>query len=261
MLTASAAHAGGFDRGGVNIDLLYSEKRVTSEVGVTHVMPQRTITNVQRGSNEAVAPAIQSGVAGQIGTLIGSNDPAVIGAFIANPANAGTVATVTAGVTAAVTSNPAFAPANSQSISVNSDFTVPRAGLKIGFTDDAACLGTYTEPFGADANYGTGNAYSASTVAFSIDTRDYGLTCSYRFAGPELGIGQSFFRVIGGISYQELEGFQSRQRFLDFANAGIPTVGGVTNTQVSARSTCPVMLSATALVQPSKFRRSPFAPS
>lgn len=231
-LLAGAAHAGGFDRGGVNIDLLFSEERVTSEVTGTYVSPQRTIENVQRGANDAIP-------AGVVGALIGGapgngflpsdpTNPALVTseaqAFLAaNPA-------VAAALTQAVAANPAFAPASAASLDVDSDFFVPRISLKVGLTDDAACLATYTEPFGADAEYGTGNAFSASTVAFSIDTRDYGLTCSYRFAGPELGIGQSHFRIIGGVSYQELEGFQSRQRFLDFANAGIASVGGVGNT-------------------------------
>lgn len=230
---AGTASAGGFDRGGVNIDLLYSQERIASEAGVTHVMPQRTIENVTRGGNEAipagVVGALIAGAPGN-GFVPTSMNPTVVQqqaqAFLANPANAATAQ----GLTLAVSGNAAFAPQTAQSIAVDSDYTVPRLGFKMNLTEQAACLGTYTEPFGADANYGLNNAYSPSTVAFAIDTRDYGLTCSYQFMGPELGIGQSYFRVIGGVSYQELEGFQSRQRFLDFANAGIGSVGGVTNT-------------------------------
>lgn len=231
----SSAYAGGFDRGGVNIDLLYSDERIDTEVTATYVMPQRTIENVQRGANEAInagvsqalAPAtFAAGITGpgelpsaaQIAQFVALN-PAVNG-----PVVAGAQAAVVAGYTGAG-GNPA--PASTAAIGVDNDFFVPRVGLKVGFTDDVACLGTYSEPYGADASYGLNNAYSPSTVDFSVDTRDLGLTCSYRFMGPQFSRGQSYFRVIGGVSYQELDGFQSRQRFLDFAPLG--GVGGVTN--------------------------------
>ena len=217
---AGAAQAGGFDRGGVNIDLIFSGERVAADASVTHVMPQRTIKNVQRQTNEAV----DAGASQQVAPLV------VAGGF----APPGTTNPSSAQVQAWINSNPAVnggrgTPAFTQSINVEGDYTVPRFSFKVGLTDDLACLATYSEPFGADANYGLNNAYSPSATEFSIDTRDYGLTCSYQFAGPELGIGQSYFRVIGGVSYQELDGFQARQRFLDFAQAGQATVGGVTN--------------------------------
>ena len=229
----SAAQAGGFDRGGVNVDLLFSDKKVDTEFSVTYVNPQRTINNVTRGTNEATQAAIAGALAPVVGAAGPTATAAEIGAFIAaNPAVNGPIVqgvqnAVVGGIIAGG-GNPA--PARTASIDVDGDYVVPRVGLKVGLTDDIACLGTYTEPFGATADYGTGNAYSPSTVAFSIETRDIGLTCSYRFAGMQLGVGQSFFRIIGGVSYQELDGFQSRQRFLDFANLGVPTIGGVTNT-------------------------------
>lgn len=229
---ATTAQAGGFDRGGVNVDLLFSDKRIDTELSATYVSPQRKIKNVTRGSNEATQAAIAQQLAPVVGAAGPAATPAEIQAFIAAaPGNAAIVQGVQTAVIAGIVGgggNPN--PATSASIDVDSDFIVPRLGLKVGLTDDIACLGTYSEPFGAAADYGTGNAYSASTVAFSIDTRDLGLTCSYRFAGMELGVGQSYFRIIGGVSYQELDGFQSRQRFLDFANLGVGTVGGVTNT-------------------------------
>tara|TARA_R110002020_G_scaffold23525_7_gene78242 strand:- start:4420 stop:5850 length:1431 start_codon:yes stop_codon:yes gene_type:complete len=229
----SAAQAGGFDRGGVNTDLLFSDKKVDTEFSVTYVNPQRTINNVTRGSNEATQAAVGTALAPIVGAAGPVATPAEIQAFIAaNPAvNGPTVQAVQTGVVNAIVAgggNPA--PATSASIDIDGDYVVPRVGLKVGLTDDLACLGTYTQPFGADAEYGTGNAYSASATEFSIETRDIGLTCSYRFAGMQLGVGQSYFRIIGGISYQELDGFQARQRFLDFANLGVATVGGVTNT-------------------------------
>ncbi|WP_394689265.1 transporter [Hoeflea sp.] len=178
----SAAQAGGFDRGGVNIDLLFDESRFATEAAVTLVTPQREITNVARGTNSAAV-------------------------FV-----------------------PTAAPATAASLDVDSDFAVPRLGAKLQLVDNLDCLASYGQPIGADAGYGLNNAYSPTAVAFSIDTNDYGLTCSYKFAAGETSLGKGQIRIIGGVSYQELDGFLSRQSFLDFANLGINNVGGVTNT-------------------------------
>lgn len=270
------AHAGGFDRGGVNIDLLFSPERITSEAAATFVAPQRSIDNIVRGSNavdsqDVLNGAIDAAIVANRDTLVRSAvaasfilqslDPATIQAFVLDPSNAGTIADFLSergAIVDGAINNPAFAqqigvleataeqlitaqvegrfaaldlsPASQSNLDIDSDFVVPRLGWKMSLTDDAACLGTYSEPYGADANYGTNNAYSATAVSFGVATRDYGLTCSYRFDGPELGIGKSSFRIIGGVSYQELEGTQQRQSFLDFTNAGINAVGGITNT-------------------------------
>lgn len=107
---------------------------------------------------------------------------------------------------------PAIPPQSTGSIDVNSDFTVPRIGFKVGLNDAVDCLGTYTQPFGADASYGMNNAFSPTTVEFSIDTDDYGLTCSYKL---QTEVGQ--FRAIAGVSYLKVDAFQSRQTFGDLA--------------------------------------------
>lgn len=229
-LLSTSAIAGGFDRGGVNIDQLFDTDRFSASAQLTYVLPQRTLENIVRTNNIAIVPAIQAGVGAQIGGLIGSADPDVIAAFIADPANAATVGTVTAGVTAAVTSNPAFANASAGSLDVEGDYVVPRFGAKFNVGQGADCLASYSEPFGADAEYGTNNAYSATAVSFSIDSQDYGLTCSYQFGAGVTSVGDAFARVIVGGSYQQLEGFQARQTFLDLANAGIGAAGGVGNT-------------------------------
>ena len=229
-ILSTSALAGGFDRGGVNIDQLFDTDRFAATASVTHVIPRRTIKNIQRESNVALAPAIQVGVAAQVGPLIGSADPAVIGAFVANPANAAIVGPIVSAVTIAVAGNPAFAPATGGPIDVDSTYTAPRLGAKMNVAEGFDCLATYSEPFGGDSGFGTNNAYSATAVQFSIDTQDYGLTCAFQFGAGTTSVGDAFARVIVGGSYQELQGFQSRQSFLDFANAGIGAVGGVTNT-------------------------------
>lgn len=232
-VAASAALAGGFDRGGVNVDLLFSKERMSTEATGTFVSPQRKIENVQRASNagtSAAVAALLAPVVGAAGPLATAEE---IGAFIAlDPANNSALVTaVTNGVVAGIAiagGNPA--PDTDALLDVDSDFFVPRLSAKFSLSDDAACLATYTKPFGANADYGQGNAYSASAVSFSVDSDDIGLTCAYRFTGPELGIGQSYFRFLGGVSYQELSGSQTRQSFLDFANLGQTGIGGVTNT-------------------------------
>ncbi|MEM7545956.1 MAG: transporter [Pseudomonadota bacterium] len=170
--TGTAAMAGGFDRGGVNIDLLFDGSQFAGEATGTYVFPQRTLDNVIRDVN----------VAGG-------------------------------------------APLSSVTVGVGGDFFVPRVGFKVRLGQHADCLATYSQPFGADADYGLNNAHSASSVAFEVESDDIGLTCSanfnigtFNFEGfPET---RGRLRLIGGVSYLDLRGTQGRQTFADFA--GIP---------------------------------------
>src|SRR5262245_43377771 len=156
---AGAADAGGYDRNGINIDLLFDERPYVAEAGATYVAPNRRLENVRR--------------------LDGS------------------------GATTAV-------------VDVEGDYTVPRLGFKAHVFGPVDCLATYTQPYGADANYGLSNAYSPTAVRFTLDTNDYGLTCSYKIQA-----GEGFARIIGGISYQEVEAIQSRQTLQTFAVPGL----------------------------------------
>ncbi|MET0941818.1 MAG: OmpP1/FadL family transporter [Mesorhizobium sp.] len=149
---AGEANAGGFDRGGVNIDLLFDDKPYAAEAGVTYVAPQRKLENVRR--------------------MDGSG-------------------------------------ATSSRVDVDDNYAVPRLGFKANVFEPVDCLATFTQPYGADADYGINNAYSPTAVRFKVDTNDYGLTCSYKIQA-----GKGFARIIGGISYQEVDAFQSRQSLL-----------------------------------------------
>ncbi len=164
VLVSTAALAGGFDRGAVNIDQLFDRDRFSARAGVTYVNPQRTINNIQRP--------------------------------------------------------PVGAPFAGASIDVDGDYWVPRFGVKTNVAQGVDCLATYSEPFGADAKYGTNNIYSPSAVEFYLDTQDYGLTCSYQHAMGSTKYGDSFLRFIAGGSYMEVQGFLSRQSFL-FGSAGL----------------------------------------
>lgn len=156
---AGVARAGGFDRGGVNIDQLFDAAPYSFDAGVTYVSPHRKLKNVRR--------------------LDGS------------------------GMT-------------SGSIEIGGDYAVPHVGLKVNLFGPVDCLATYTEPYGATADYGTGNAYSMTTAKFEVDTRDFGLTCSYK-----VPLGKGSFRFIGGVSYGQVDAFQSRQTLLAFGNTGL----------------------------------------
>ncbi|MGI9351088.1 MAG: transporter [Rhizobiaceae bacterium] len=111
-------------------------------------------------------------------------------------------------------------PGTGRSIDIDGDYWVPRFGAKVGVAEGVDCLATYTEPFGGDANYGTGNIFSPSTAEFFLDTQDYGLTCSYQFGAGSTSFGDAYARIIFGGSYMEVDGFLSRQSFL-FGNAGL----------------------------------------
>ncbi len=113
-------------------------------------------------------------------------------------------------------------PQQTSSIDVDSDYVVPRIGFKVALGDSVDCLASYSHPYGADAEYGLNNAYSPTAVEFSVESEDFGLTCAYKI---QTSIGQ--FRAIGGVSYLEVDAFQSRQTFGDLAILGdvvtIPT--------------------------------------
>jgi long-chain fatty acid transport protein len=159
LLISSVANAGGFDRGGVNIDQLFDAAPYSVDAGVTYVSPQRTLKNVQR--------------------LDGSG-------------------------------------LSSSSVDVGGDYAVPRIGIKANLFEPVDCLATYTEPYGAEADFGMNNAYSPTAVEYYVKTNDFGLTCSYK-----VNVGKGSMRFIGGVSYQEVDAFLSRQTLLAFGNTGI----------------------------------------
>ncbi|RWK66087.1 OmpP1/FadL family transporter [Mesorhizobium sp.] len=159
LLISGVANAGGFDRGGVNIDQLFDAAPYSFDAGVTYVSPQRTLKNVQR--------------------LDGSG-------------------------------------MSSSSVDVGGDYAVPRIGIKANIFEPVDCLASYTEPYGAEADFGMNNAYSPTAVEYYVKTNDFGLTCSYK-----INVGKGSLRFIGGVSYQEVDAFLSRQTLLAFGNTGL----------------------------------------
>ncbi|RWK51316.1 outer membrane protein transport protein [Mesorhizobium sp.] len=163
LLMSGVANAGGFDRGGVNIDQLFDAAPYSIDTGVTYVSPQRTLKNVRR-----------------------------------------------------LDSPPNPVALSSPSVDVGGDYAVPRIGIKANIFEPVDCLATYTEPYGAEADFGMNNAYSPSAVEYYVRTNDFGLTCSYK-----VNVGKGALRFIGGISYQEVDAFLSRQTLLAFGNTGL----------------------------------------
>ncbi|MCO4316383.1 OmpP1/FadL family transporter [Phyllobacterium sp. 21LDTY02-6] len=153
---ATAAQAGGLERGGYNWDLLFSEERFASEAGVIYVMPDRRIKNAR------------------------DTDPT--DGMGANGAGGGAT-----------------------SVDETEDYAIPRFGAKVGLTPEFDCLASYSQPWGVHTKPGSGWVGANENIETKVESHDYGLTCSYKF-----DVGKGFVRAIGGVSYQEVEGFKER---------------------------------------------------
>ncbi|MGH6862599.1 MAG: OmpP1/FadL family transporter, partial [Phyllobacterium sp.] len=153
---ATAAQAGGLERGGYNWDLLFDAQRFATEAGVVYVMPHRKFKNAVD-----IKPA----------DGIGSD-----------------------GLGGGKTSGDLTEP-----------YAVPRFGVKVGLTPDVDCLASYSQPWGADSKPGADWIGAQNEIQTQIRSNDYGLTCSYKFHA-----GKGTLRTLGGISYQEIEGFKER---------------------------------------------------
>lgn len=92
-----------------------------------------------------------------------------------------------------------------------------RLGVK-GGVDNADCMFDYSEPWGAHLKPGRNWAGANQNIETKVESRNYALTCSYRFdAGP----GQ--LRVIGGAFYQEVFGF--KERLVQAFPSAVPRTG------------------------------------
>ncbi|SEH93861.1 long-chain fatty acid transport protein [Rhizobium tibeticum] len=152
---AQPSFAGGLDRSGYNIDLLFDQSRFSAQSAVIYVMPQRELKNV-RDTNTSV---LTGG-----GNLNG----------------------------------------RSHSADDTANYAIPYVGFKAGY-EDVDCLFDYSEPFGAHTNPGINWAGANNNIETKIETHNYATTCSYKF---DVGPGQ--LRLIGGVFYQEVEGFKER---------------------------------------------------
>jgi long-chain fatty acid transport protein len=105
-------------------------------------------------------------------------------------------------------------------------YAIPSTAIKFNVTDDLRCAGTYTQPFGADSEYGPqailfGTAADGTgTIREGFDTNEFGATCGYKF---DLAKGRAW--LIGGGFLQDFSYSQTVQ----FAGA-FPIFGGGTGT-------------------------------
>ncbi len=161
---STQALAGGIERGGYNIDLLFDPSRIATDASVTYVMPERELNNVVDTDTTLPAP-----LNGLFGVPVGGGGGNLNG--------------------------------RADNVEETEAFVVPRFGFKAGLTDDIDCLAQYGEPWGAHTNPGADWAGANSNIETKIDSFSLEMTCSYKFAvGPgNLRIlGGGFYQEIEG---------------------------------------------------------------
>ena len=78
-------------------------------------------------------------------------------------------------------------------------YAIPSMAVKFNLSDDFRCAGTYTQPFGADSEYGPqavlfgSLADGTGTISEGFDNDEFGATCGYKF---DLAKGRAW--LIGG---------------------------------------------------------------
>ena len=145
---ATSAHAGGWNRGEADTDILFEQGDYIARGGVTLVSPRRDYDKIRVG-----------------GVMVDGTDD-----------------------------------------DFSQNYWIPSFAAKIKLTDNAACALTYTQPFGADADYGlqaqTAGATMTALGASHKDfvTNEYGATCDVNM---EAGKGR--VHVLGGVFMQDFE--------------------------------------------------------
>ena len=81
-------------------------------------------------------------------------------------------------------------------------FTVERYSITARLGDHVRCMGSYRQPWGGDADYGSVWVGSFSAIVQNFDSSDWGLTCS--ISQP---LGKGDLHIVGGASYQEINYF------------------------------------------------------
>jgi len=152
--TVGLTHAGGLERSGYNIDLLFNPERFAAEATATYVMPDRRLNNVTDSSPWD------------------------------GPVGGG----------------------RTNAVKDSEDYWVLRIGFKVGITDSFDCMFDYSQPWGAHSKPGINWAGANDNIETKMNSDGYSGTCSYKFNAGEKGQ----FRIIGGLFYQEMDGFKER---------------------------------------------------
>lgn len=149
---AGSAFAGGLERQGYDIDLLFDPSKAAMEAGVVYVNPNRDLKNVV------------------------DTDP-TNGSMKGHPT--------------AVDSEPFF---------------IPYFGVKAQIFDGVDCMADYSQPWGVHSAPGASWNGANSVIEMDLKSKAYAATCSYK-----MNAGQGDIRFIGGLVYEEVSGFKTRQ--------------------------------------------------
>jgi len=141
------ASAGGFNRGTADTDLIFEEGNFNMRSGVTIVMPKRGYATLTASEN-LIAPGVTGSAA--LGLVPGQTYRSTDGRY-------------------------------------SETYAIPSAAIKMNLSDDFRCVGTYTQPFGADSEFGPqsitfGMATDGTgTVREGFTSDEFGATCGYKF--------------------------------------------------------------------------------
>lgn len=185
VLVASAAQAGGLERSGYNIDLLFDPSDYAAEATATYVNPQRKLKNVEDTDKT-------TGIIHPIFGPINGTGPGLGGGDLSG---------------------------RPDHVDDTEGYWAPRVGVKAALGDSIDCMADYSQPWGAHTNPGQNWAGANSNVETKVESDNYAATCSYKW---EMGPG--FARVIGGTFYQEVGGFKERL-VQDLTGTGLPFSG------------------------------------
>jgi long-chain fatty acid transport protein len=123
---------------------------------------------------------------------------------------------------ATITTSPLLggtgAPANTSDGDHVDGYAVPNVAVKFNLTDDLRCAGTYTQSFGAGAEYGpqaitAGLIDGTGTMSEGFESNEFGATCGYKF---DLSKGRAW--VLGGVFGQDF----NYKQVVRFAPFGLP---------------------------------------
>jgi long-chain fatty acid transport protein len=80
------------------------------------------------------------------------------------------------------------------------NYSIPNFAAKVKVSDNFACALTYTQPFGADADYGAEAQAAGASVHKEFITNEYGATCA---VNTDLGQGKAY--LLGGLFIQDFD--------------------------------------------------------
>ena len=133
-LMAGSAHAGGFNRGTADTDILYEDGNFNFRAGVTYVAPSQEFS---------AAP-------------VGQFSPGLVGTGYLD------------------------------------NYAIPSAAIKLRFSDNLSCAGTYTDAYGAASSHPVPYG-PAGKIVEEFTVAEFGATCALFF-----NVGKGRFSILGG---------------------------------------------------------------